>query len=52
MAQVIRFSSDASISIVWDTVAGEAVRCPTQEDVDTLPVGDDLTDDETESLEE
>ena len=52
MAQVIRYSPDASISIVWDTVADEAVRCPTQWDMDHLPVGKDLTEDEIEALDE
>jgi hypothetical protein len=50
--EVIRFSVDASISIVWDTVADEALRCPTQDDVDTLPVGEDLTVEEIETLDE
>lgn len=44
----LRFSEDGAISIVW--CDGEALRAPTQEDVDTLPVGPDLTDDEIESL--
>jgi hypothetical protein len=48
--EVIRFSEDAAISIVWDTAADEAVRCPTQDDMDNLPVGDDLTDEEIETL--
>ncbi len=52
MAQVIRFSEDASISIVWDTVADEAVRCPTQDDMDNLPVGEDLTAEEIETIDE
>ena len=52
MAQVIRFSEDASISIVWDPVADEAVRCPTQDDMDNLPVGDDLTAEEIETIDE
>jgi len=50
--EVIRFSDDAAISIVWDTAADEAVRCPTQDDLDNLPVGEDLTADEIESLED
>lgn len=45
----IRYSSDATICMVWSD--GEPVRCPTQEDMDTLPVGEDMTDDEVESLE-
>ena len=50
--EVIRFSPDATISIVWDIVADEALRCPSQQDMDHLPVGDDLTADEIESLDE
>lgn len=46
----IRFSADGHISIVWDNC--EPVRCPTQHDMDTLPVGLDLTDDEIEQIEE
>jgi len=45
----IRFSSDGSISMVYR--AGEPVRCPTQDDLDTLPVGSDMTADEIECLE-
>jgi len=37
----IRFSAD-----------GEAVRVPTQEDLDVLPVGEDLTDEEVAGLED
>lgn len=47
----IRCSSDARICIVWDTAADEAVRCPTQEDMDRLPVGRDLTEEEIATLE-
>ena len=49
MKEEIRYSPDASICMVWD--AGSPVRCPTQEDMDTLPVGDDMTTDEIDSLE-
>ena len=49
MTTEIRFSEDGSISMVW--VDGEAVRVPTQEDMDTLPVGEDMTDEEVEALE-
>jgi len=52
MTQVIRYSADASVSIVWDAVADEAVRCPTQLDMDHLPVGEDLTEDEIDTLDE
>jgi hypothetical protein len=51
MTQVIRFSRDASISIVWDTAADKAVRCPTQSDMDNLPVGKDLTAKEIKTLD-
>ena len=51
MATVIRFSKDASISIVWDTAANKAVRCPTQSDMDRLPVGKDLTAKEIKTLD-
>jgi hypothetical protein len=37
--------------IVWDTATG-ATRVATQEDMDTLPVGDDLTAEEEEQIEE
>lgn len=46
----IRFSEDGAISMVWSD--GEPVRCPTQEDMDDLPVGDDMTDEEIESLDD
>ena len=45
----IRFSADGSVSMVW--ADGEAVRVPTQQDLDTLPVGDDLTEDEVAGLD-
>ena len=51
MSLIIRFSEDAAINVVWDTASDEAVRCPTQEDIDTLPVGDDLTEDEIETID-
>lgn len=47
--ETIRYSEDGSITMVWSN--GEAVRCPTQEDMDTLPVGDDMTAEEVDSLE-
>jgi hypothetical protein len=52
LTEVIRFSEDASISIVWDTATNGAVRCPTQDDMDNLPVGDDLTTEEIETIED
>jgi len=45
----IRFSADGSVCMVW--ADGEAVRVPTQHDMDTLPVGDDMTDDEVAGLD-
>lgn len=37
--------------IVWDTATGET-RVATQDDMDNLPVGDDLTAEEEASIEE
>lgn len=37
--------------IVWNIETGET-RMATQDDLDTLPVGEDLTDDEEASIEE
>ena len=37
--------------IVWDTET-ETTRYATQDDMDTLPVGDDLTPEEEESITE
>ena len=45
----IRFSADGSVSMVWS--GGEAVRVPTQQDLDILPVGDDMTEDEVAGLD-
>jgi hypothetical protein len=45
----IRFSADGSVSMVWS--GGEAVRVPTQQDLDRLPVGDDMTDEEVAGLD-
>ena len=50
MVEQIRFSTDGSISMVWRD--GEPLRCPTQDDTDNLPVGDDMTDEEIEVLDE
>lgn len=52
MALVIRYSKSGNICIVWDTAKNEAVRCPTQKDMDRLPVGKDLTKKEIETLPE
>lgn len=46
----IRYSEDGSVSMVWSD--GEPVRCPTQEDLDTLPVGPDMDQDEVEQLDD
>ena len=43
--ETIRYSKDASICIVHNSKTGE-YSCPTQDDMDTLPVGPDLTDEE------
>ena len=45
----IRFSADGAVSMVW--ADGEAVRVATQEDLDVLPVGDDMTDEEVAGLD-
>jgi hypothetical protein len=45
----IRFSADGAVSMVW--ADGEAVRVPTQQDLDILPVGDDMTEDEVAGLD-
>ena len=45
----IRYSADGSICMVWRD--GEPIRCPTQGDMDRLPVGPDMADDEIEQLD-
>lgn len=50
MTEEIRYSADGSICMVW--ADGKPVRCPTQHDMDTLPVGEDMTEDEIETLDE
>lgn len=51
MPEVIRFSKDAKIRIVWDTVTNQPARWPTPQDMDRLPFGGDLTDDEIDAIE-
>ena len=46
----IRYSVDGSVCMVW--VDGEPDRCPTQDDMDRLPVGTDMTDDEVAALDD
>jgi hypothetical protein len=46
----IRFSEDGLVCVVW--ADGQALRVPTQHDMDTLPVGDDLTADELAGLDD
>ena len=46
----IRFNKTGSILMVWDF--DHPVRRPTQHDIDTLPVGRDMTDDEIELLDD
>jgi len=46
---VIRYNADASVCMVWRD--GEPLRCPTQRDMDTLPVGADMSDDEVAQLD-
>ena len=50
--EVIRYSDDASICIVWATADDAPVRVPTQHDLDTLPVGDDLTAEDLKIVED
>ena len=45
----IRYSADGSVCMVWS--GGEPLRCPTQGDMDRLPVGPDMADDEIEQLD-
>lgn len=45
----IRYSADATISMVYSD--GQPVRAATQHDMDTLPVGADLTADDVAGLE-
>jgi hypothetical protein len=45
----IRYSADGAICMVWRD--GEPLRCPTQRDMDTLPVGADMSDDEVAQLD-
>lgn len=47
--EVIRFGSFGPI--VWDLATGET-RFATQDDLDRLPVGPDLTEEEEESIPE
>jgi hypothetical protein len=47
--EVIRYDADGTLCMVW--ADGGAVRCPSQEDMDTLPVGSNLTAEEVDSLE-
>lgn len=47
--ETLRFSENGSIVLVWRD--DEPVRCPTQHDMDTLPVGDDMEDWEIEAAE-
>jgi len=45
----IRYSADGSVCMVWRD--GEPIRCPTQRDMDTLSVGQDMTDDDVALLD-
>lgn len=49
MKEQIRYSADAAICIVQDEDG--AFRCADQQDMDTLPVGDDLTAEEIDLLD-
>jgi len=50
MTLYIRYSKDNTICMVWDETT--PVRCPTQHDMDTLPVAEDMTDDEVDQLDD
>jgi len=50
MTREIRFSADGGVSMVWED--GEPARCPTQDDMDSLPVGDDMSEEEIELLDD
>jgi len=49
---VIRYSDCGSICIVWATDDDAPLRVPTQHDLDTLPVGDDLADDDIARMDD
>ena len=49
MAETIRYSEDASVCMVW--CGGEPIRCPDQDDMDRLPVGPDMNEDELDQLD-
>lgn len=49
MAAVVRYSMDASICIVQEDDG--SFRVATQEDMETLEVGEDLTEEEVEELD-
>ncbi len=48
MRVTLRYSEDASIVMVQDA---DGFRAPTQAEMNALPVGDDLTDEEVEGLD-
>ena len=48
-AEQIRYSNDGSICMVWS--GGSPLRCPTQDDMDRLPVGPDMTEDDVALLD-
>ena len=47
-SETVRYGKSGPI--VWDHAAGEG-RAATQDDLDTLPQGDDLTEEEEEELD-
>ena len=47
---IIRMSPDGSITMVMDDDG--TFRIPSQDDMDTLEVGDDLSEEEIESLDD
>lgn len=49
--ETIRYSKDGSINMVHNAETGE-FRIATQDDMDTLQVGEDLTDEEIALLDE
>lgn len=49
MDEEIRYSGDGSVCMVWSDES--PLRAPTQRDMDNLPVGRDMTEDEVASLD-
>jgi hypothetical protein len=48
--EVIRFSADNSVWVVWDTLWDYATRKPTWDDLKILPLGPELTEAEVATI--